>query len=125
MVKSVWAEVIKRHTREVEEITDEVEAVKKSSKQDQEKIREVGKKRGKDGWMEVLVRYGGSEIYLDRRYYSRYDCLCFYTCFKAQRVRIDSDDFLILYHHNESYDIESISYVLWQDIVSIKFCWGE
>jgi len=37
MVKSVWAEVIKRHTREVEEITDEVEAVKKSSKQDQEK----------------------------------------------------------------------------------------
>jgi hypothetical protein len=100
MIKSIWVEVIKKHTKQFQEVFFEVE-----------------EKDGKKGWMEVLVKGVRQEI----------DSGSIYAGLKAQRVRIDSDDFLILYRHDEwgtgSFDI--ISYVLWQDIGSIKFYWAK
>jgi hypothetical protein len=100
MIKSIWVEVIKKHTKQFQEVFYEVE-----------------EKDGKKGWMEVLVKGVRQEI----------DRVSKYAGLKAQRVRIDSDDFLILYRSDTSewgtgsFDI--ISYVLWQDIGSIKFYW--
>ena len=67
--------------------------------------------------MEVLVKGVRQEVEINS----------IYAGLKAKKVRIDSDDFLILYNHfmwgNDS--VEIISYVLWQDIWSIKFYWEE
>jgi len=97
MIKSIWVEVIKKHTKQVQEVFYEVE-----------------EKDGKKGWMEVLVKGVRQEV----------DRGSIYAGLKANKVRIDSDDFLILYNHfmwgKDSAEI--ISYVLWQDIGSIKFC---
>lgn len=100
MTKSVWIEIIKQHTEPLKE-------------QDTERVvRRVG---NKEGYMEVFLQgiehtdYGGGGA----------------TRLRGQRVRIDSDDFLILYYHREWCDGEedSISYVLWKDIRNIKFYW--
>ena len=90
--------------------------IKKHTKPVQEVFYEVEEKDGKRGWMEVLGKGVRQEV----------ERASIYAGLKAQRVRIDSDDFLILYRHEKwgagSCDI--ISYVLWQDIGSIKFYWA-
>jgi len=101
MIKSLWVEVIKQHTEPFK---------------GQEQERVVRRIDGREGSMEVFLQglehtdYGGGG----------------HTRLEAQRVRIDSDDFLVLYDHTEWSDGErdTISYVLWRDIRTIKFYWA-
>ncbi len=100
MTKSVWLEIIKQHTVPIKD-------------QDHEFV--VTTHGNKEGYIEVFLEgaqhidYGGGGS----------------NQFLAQRIRIDSDDFLILYHHKEWSDGErdTISYILWKDIRNIKFYW--
>ena len=98
MTKSIWIEVVKRHTEPV-----------------QEDFYRVKEKNGKEGIIEVLVKNVRQEV----------DTGSIHAGLKADRVRIDSDDFLILYRSFPWGDdqIDVVSYVLWQDIRSIKFYW--
>lgn len=99
MTKSVWVEVIKRHTEPVQE----------------KDFYRVKEQNGRRGIMEVLVKNVRQEV----------DTGSIYAGLKADRVRLDSDDFLILYRSFEwgGDIIDVITYVLWQDIRSIKFYW--
>lgn len=98
MTKSTWVEIIRAHTVPV-----------------QEDLYGVKEKDGRKGYVEVLVKDARQEVGRGSSY----------AGLRGERVRIDSDDLLVLFHHTEWSDGETdvISYVLWQDIRSIRFIW--
>jgi len=99
MTKSTWIEIIKAHTEPVE----------------QDGLYRVKEEGGRKGYIEILVK--------DARYVE--DRGSSSAGLRGQRVRINSDDVLVLFYHDEWSDgyVDVISYVLWQDIRSIKFVW--
>jgi len=98
MTKSTWVEVIKAHTEPVE----------------QTGLYRVKEEGGRKGYIEILVK--------DARQVDRGSI---YAGLLGDRLRMDSDDLLVLFQHKKWDDgeIDVISYVLWQDIRSIRFLW--
>jgi len=97
MTKSTWIEVvIKAHTSPVENDGTYV-------------LKEKDGKKGK-GYVEVLVKDVRQEV----------DRGSIFAGLKGNRVRLDSDDLLVLFYHDSLGD-DIINYVLWQDIRAIKF----
>jgi hypothetical protein len=99
MTKSTWIEIIKAHTEPIE----------------QGAFYSVKEKGGRKGYIEILVRDARQEV----------DRGSSYAGLRGERVRLDSDDVLVLFNHKQWDDgeMDVISYVLWQDIRSIRFIW--
>jgi hypothetical protein len=99
MTKSTWIEIIKAHTEPIQEGA----------------FYGVKEEGGRKGYIEVLVRDARQEV----------DRGSIYAGLRGERVRLDSDDVLVLFHHKQwgRGEIDVVSYVLWQDIRSIRFIW--
>jgi hypothetical protein len=97
MNKSIWVNIIKKHTEPI---------------RDGEKVLYSVKNKGTG---KCLLYVFLKDTRLDR-----------YESMVAERISIDSDDFLILYRSEEnkytkSTEIsETVNYILWQDIRSMR-----
>ena len=95
-MKSIWVKVIKEHAKPVREVFYELAKKNKNGNQ--------------SGWFTITCAMS--------------DCGNIFS-FTAKKVRLDSDDFLILYFDEKwvNGEKESIRYVPWEYIMSIEFEW--
>ncbi len=88
-----------------------IEVIKKHTQPLQDGLYGVKEQGGRKGYIEILVKDARQEVNVNSSY----------AGLQGDRLQVDSDDLLVLFHDQA----DVISYVLWQDIRSIRFVWPE